>query len=167
MLGAILVTNVPPVHSLRMRNGRRISFAALILAIIGIVAWKALRPREPIYEGKPLSFWLQQQHDGKYGILSEEKEKSREEAEAAIRQIGTNALPQLMRLLRARDPWITRKVDELIWRQRIFDIEIPGAVAENGMALDGLKALREAVSKEVPTVLVQRECHFCGGELSD
>ncbi len=41
-----------------MPNRRRIPLLLLALALSSIVAWQMLRPREPIYQGKPESYWL-------------------------------------------------------------------------------------------------------------
>ena len=65
------------------------------------------RRNEPKYQGKPLTAWLEQLDDGRatlgIGWPCVRRELSREqvEAAAAIRGIGTNALPVLLQDLRA------------------------------------------------------------------
>jgi len=86
-----------------MGKARRIVFAIVLLVLLGGLAWEVLRPREKMYEGRPLSYWLKRQEDAKYGLVTPEKQKLREQADETIRQIGTNALPELLRMLRARD----------------------------------------------------------------
>jgi hypothetical protein len=41
-------------------NPLRVAFAIVLVAGLGGLAWLVLRPREtePVYHGKPLSFWL-------------------------------------------------------------------------------------------------------------
>ena len=42
-----------------MRKGVQIALAVLLVATAGVIVWQGLREREPIYQGKPLSVWLQ------------------------------------------------------------------------------------------------------------
>ena len=62
-------------------------------------AWQGLLEREPVYQGKSLSFWLQGYiQGGSYiGVWPEP------EVDEAVRQIGTNAIPALLHMLRAHD----------------------------------------------------------------
>jgi HEAT repeat protein len=63
-----------------------------------LVSW--LNSRSPVYQGKTVRTWLWQ--------LSATDPKACREAEAAFRALGTNAVPELAKLLRADDP---------LWRQ--------------------------------------------------
>ena len=79
-----------------------------LLAVTGfcvLVGWLVLRleARKPVYQGKSVKTWLLQ--------LSTPDPKARDEAEAALQALGTNAVPELARLLRADDArWRT-----LLW----------------------------------------------------
>jgi len=64
-----------------------------VIAAISLLFF-ATRPDEPTHDGKPLSYWL--------GRLDSEA-KVRLEAETAIRSMGTNAVPHLIRMLLERD----------------------------------------------------------------
>src|SRR6185436_9207850 len=71
--------------------------AVIVVAIGAVVFWP--RPKEPEYQGKKLSEWLEIcRYDRlpKYGNPAVPEEQLRV-AVKAIRQIGTNALPWLMR----------------------------------------------------------------------
>jgi hypothetical protein len=97
-----------------MRNRVRVALIAAVVAVAGVVAFQALRPqaREPVYQGKPLSFWLdglmvQQAH------LPPRLQRSAEEsemAEQAIRQIGTNAIPTLLKMLRNKNSVVVSRL---------------------------------------------------------
>ena len=83
-----------------MRTKRRLLFAALFLAAIGGIVWLVAVPREPpepMYQGKPLTFWLGR------GYFHPANFADQQAATAAVRQAGTNAIPTLLRLMRARD----------------------------------------------------------------
>ena len=62
-----------------------------------------LESRRPVYQGKSIKTWLLQ--------LSTPDPKARGEAEAAFMALGTNAVPELARLLRA---------DDARWRKLIW-----------------------------------------------
>ena len=77
-----------------MRKRVYIALAVLLVMLAGVIAWQVLRLREPVYQGKRLSVWLVQYGTnhwsaGRNGELDKQ-------AEAAIRHIGTNAIPTLL-----------------------------------------------------------------------
>ena len=82
---------------------------ALLLAALGIcivIVW----PREPRYHGRSLSAWLAALDDGEggNGIVWDAKSppaptKQQLEAAEAVRQMGTDALPALLRMLQTRE----------------------------------------------------------------
>jgi hypothetical protein len=88
-----------------MTKRPRIALAFLLVVALGGVAWQALRQREPIYQGKPLSFWLKgfQLDDwpGKPGF---------DQTCEAVRETGTNSFPILLHMFRARDSDLKRNV---------------------------------------------------------
>jgi len=80
----------------RLTVGIALAITAAVLAV-ALVALVQNAPREPVYEGKPLRAWL-----GAFD--ANEDSSNRVAAQLAIRQMGTNALPFLIRYLRHRDP---------------------------------------------------------------
>jgi len=97
-----------------MRKRVQIALAVLFVAIVGGIAWQLLREREPVYQGRPLSAWLEQYGTNQWSLgQNGELEK---QAETAIRQIGTNALPMLLERLRARDTRLKQVM--MIWMQK-------------------------------------------------
>src|SRR5262249_41114687 len=86
---------------------------AIALLVVGVgVAF--IPSREPSYHGKKLSEWVIQLAPSARGGLWD----SNVEAEAAIRQIGSNAVPFLLKWVRFERPlsWVElhRKVDQLL-----------------------------------------------------
>jgi HEAT repeat protein len=73
-------------------------------AAVGILVWW-LNSQSPVYQGKPVKTWLLQ-------LSRPPDPQARDEAEAALKAIGTNAVPELARLLRADDA----RWRKLIWR---------------------------------------------------
>src|ERR1035437_1043795 len=73
----------------------KIALAVLAVALVGVIVWQTW-PREPVYEGKPLSFWLK-------GYTPRGLGEAEEKADDAVRQAGSNALPTLLQLVWAKD----------------------------------------------------------------
>jgi len=77
-------------------NRKKISIAAAILvSLITAVVLVSFRDvtNEPSYQGKPLSKWLEN-----FFKLEPPHDPPMPEAQIAIRSIGTNALPHLLRM---------------------------------------------------------------------
>src|ERR1700747_433434 len=68
--------------------------AIFIICISAVTVWWVLTPHEPAYQGKLLSSWLRDfDYSSERGVA----------ARAAVRPIGTNALPTLIHYLNHRD----------------------------------------------------------------
>src|SRR5438445_7206575 len=103
----MLVSVSRPCYPCGMGKKRGLLLAILFVALAGGLAWLVLRPREPLYQGKPLSACLDQcVASGLVNSLS----PSCLEAKDAIRQIGTNGLPLLLRLISTRDSPLTKQL---------------------------------------------------------
>jgi hypothetical protein len=87
----------------------------LILLVFGVAAVVAAlvwpREREPVYQGKTLGEWID---SADFRFLG--KPKSNPQAEAAIRHIGTNALPYLMEWIECGDPGKRNKIESALAR---------------------------------------------------
>jgi hypothetical protein len=95
-----------------MKRGRLIAAIALVFAVVSAIAYFWGSGEEPVYQGKRLSSWIDE-----YDWAP----KRRNEAERAIRQIGTNALPTLV-------SWI--KYEEPVWRTELINrLEAVGSSA--------------------------------------
>ena len=71
--------------------------ALSLLGVAGLLAgvgWVILRPHEPFFQGKPLSFWFRQAAQN--GDLWQENSKPT--AELAVRSLGSNAVPLLVEM---------------------------------------------------------------------
>jgi len=75
--------------------------AVLVTAVVAAFVWP--REREPEYQGKKLSEWLE------LGWLSHRGSVEQEEASDAIRHIGSNSVPYLVSAVRYR-PSVVRRV---------------------------------------------------------
>jgi HEAT repeat protein len=110
---------------------------ALIIFGCGGVVWHVLHPAEPHYHGKPLSVWLRQHYD--YFRLDPESAQSKEklaEADNAIRQIGAQALPVLLKMAASEQTPPKTPARFYFWAtfQSRFD---PHALSETGFQVLG------------------------------
>lgn len=134
-----------------MSKQGRFYLAAAAVSILAALAWTLLRalapPAEPVYQGKPLSYWLQG-----YGSPHNE-EPNGGEANTAVRHIGTNAISTLLRMLRAHDSPL--KIKMLAWasRQRFIRIHHTNADTLNEEAFLGFQTLGPDAAIAVPELI--------------
>jgi hypothetical protein len=123
--------------------------AILCVALFVVILWQGMRSREvePVYQDRPLSFWLR-------GYGNYPTTPTRAETEAAMSQIGTNALPVLLGMLRTADSPLTDKFYVWLSKQHFIKINVP---MQSGMkhfiALDGLAALGPKAYNAVPQLI--------------
>jgi hypothetical protein len=128
-----------------MRKWFRILLVMLLLAVAGGIAWLAFRsPAEPVYNGKALSVWLQNFNsdvvDGR-------------EAEDAVRHIGTNAIPTLLSMLRAKDSGLKIRFIRLLARQNWIKIKVTLAADRNYAACSAFEVLGADAKSAVPELI--------------
>ena len=110
-----------------MRKRVRIALAVLLVAIASVGVCQVSQPREPVYHGKPLSSWLKAYRINE-SIPVEAWKRQGQEADEVVRQLGSAALPSLLRMLRAKDSaW---KTELLAWAKRQHYIHINHTPAE-------------------------------------
>ena len=80
-----------------------IVLAILVVACAVGITWLALREREPVYKGKPLSEWL---HGYDFKMSSDPPDVRG--ADEAVKAVGTNVIPTLLRLLDQRESRLDR-----------------------------------------------------------
>lgn len=84
-----------------MRKPVYIALAVLLVAVLAVVIWEGLREREPVYQGKPLSTWVQQGTEPQREDESLEQVSQRWAALTnVVRSLGPNALPCAVRWLK-------------------------------------------------------------------
>jgi hypothetical protein len=139
-----------------MRKRSRIAFACLAVACLGGIVWPVLQPHEPVYEGKPLSYWLEltavtNRMPG--GVMQIVGYKTRGRAEEAVRHIGTNAFPALLQLLRVKDSAFKVKLMELAQRQHFIKVNYVPANVRVTMGGLGFHYLGSKAEDAVPAMI--------------
>jgi len=121
-----------------MKRSRAIAWVVLLAVIAAVAAFCALRPREPVYEGKRLSEWLRDLDDNTLAA------DSRNRAVGAVLQIGSNCVPTLVELLHSSDSWLKRKLMESVGNQSRIRFHFTTAQERRGWAIQGIKVLGPA-----------------------
>jgi len=149
-----------------MRKRFHIALAVLLVMLVGVMGWQLLRAsreREPVYQGKRLSFWLRQYRTN-WRPSDQETASARDEAQCAVQQIGTNAIPTLLTMLATKDSFVTSKLVGL-WERRIcrmeylpFWVRYPGwfwnqAGTRNGNGASGFEILGTNAQQAVPALI--------------
>jgi len=130
-----------------MGKGRFILITLLALAVLGGLVWEIMRNREPVYEGEPLSFWLQ-------GYDQDQRtETSIQAADQALQHLGTNAIPTLLRLIQAEDPPLERKLFAWLGKQHYVKVHHISDFERRNQALIGFGKLGADGRGAVPDLL--------------
>ena len=128
-----------------MTKRHHILAAIFLTGVLGMVAWWALRTREPIYEGRSLTSWLV--NSDPFFI------HSRDKITAVVRQAGTNAIPVLLRMMQARDSVLKSKFIGLTHMQHFVEISPLSAYEERSRAIYAFKRMGTDASKAVPALI--------------
>jgi HEAT repeat protein len=121
-----------------------VAAAALVIAFVaGLVSGT----REPEYEGRKLTQWLEElRHPSSPSPLA------RTNAMIAIRQMGTNAVPYLVTMLHAKDSRLKTKCMDLLSRLRWVNIQFRDDYLRRDDALMGLGVLGPDARAAIPDV---------------
>ena len=138
----------------RVRIAKKIKLFVLLAVIVGGGATFfyacQMRVVEPVYQGKPLSFWLEKYNNGFSTYPTGAGNPDSSTPEAALDHIGTNAIPTLLRMLETKDSRLKLKLIELSEQQHFITIHYAKAWHQNFAAIMGFNHLGDAVKREVP-----------------
>ena len=124
--------------------------SALVIVAAGILlawAWTPSRPEEPVYQGKTLTEWLI------VCVLHGSTKEEVKQAELAVRNIGTNGIPTLLRMIQASDSNPRFKLQALAEKLPFIRSNFAHAGHMRYMASLGFKTLGEDAKGAVPELL--------------
>jgi HEAT repeat protein len=99
-----------------MWTRRRIASTTAVLAALALLGWLAFHSSEPSYHGKSLSIWLDQARQNKEVENALQDVYLDTPAARAVRGIGKDALPSLLRMAHTRDTPLRREMVDLSQR---------------------------------------------------
>jgi hypothetical protein len=131
-------------------NSRRVFVILCCIAFAGWVYFFFVQSKEPVYQGRRLTQWLES-FDTSSGT-------SRALANKAVREIGTNALPVLVKMLSGEKTWKQKAISTLD-KQPLIKIPKSGLDSTLPRALSAFQALGETAKPAVPLLseLLKRE----------
>src|SRR4051794_26615546 len=104
-----------------MKRHRIILVVVVVLLLVGWVALYQGRSREPRYRNRTLSQWLETYQRAVVGSKTDTNAPAMMAASAeAVNQIGTNAIPVLLKMIRARDSSFERTTKLLLRKQSLI-----------------------------------------------
>ncbi len=109
---------------------------------LGLMSWGWLRSREPIYQGRRLSSWLEE-------LRRSWPDPSSEQSAQAIRAIGTDALPYLMAGLKARDSMLKLNLAGSQRDQNGIELQVRMVERQRDSALKGFFVLGPAAKPAI------------------
>ncbi len=128
------------------------AFGFLLVGFFAGLAWRGTRSSEAVYNGRPLSAWLRS-HDLTRRSRDTEQSPERLKEEETIRQIGTNGIPIMLRMLQAKDSVLEVKLFELLEKQHFIKIHhIPDWELQD-LAGDEFLMLGPAAKDAVPALI--------------
>src|SRR6266487_2638971 len=129
-----------------MKRGRAFALVGLLAVSAAVAGFFAARAREPVYQGKRLSEWLQALDKNTF------TKESRAQATEAVRRIGTNGIPFLEKMLRS-DPWLRQKLIEFSDKQSVIRLHLTTAEERRRLTLEGIKALGPLARPLIPKLI--------------
>ncbi len=127
----------------------------VLLAVgLGLLVWLGSGPREPVYEGKPLSLWLEN-HTASSSANPPYGSRGWLKVNDVLRQIGTNGIPTLLRMIAAKDPPkpVLKLIEFARTRQRLIPIRYHYATQRNEEARYAFELLRTNAAGAVPGLI--------------
>lgn len=116
-----------------------IIWSLIVLGVVGI--WMRLHlsnPKEPSYQGKSLSEWL--------------NESDEVRAREALAEMGTNAIPFLLKSIADKDSPLKKKLLKLAGKQSVINFNIYSAQAKQLEAMAGFELLGAKAAPAIPAL---------------
>lgn len=153
--------------------GKKLRILLILLFVacfcIGAIIWQMWSPSvpDPIYKGKPLSYWLTGfVPDPVTGTNPPPPQVKWEAAREAVQHLGTNALPLLLQILREPDHPLKERLCALAAKQHFIKIHQPvPAFIRKHRAINALSELRTNVIPVISQMMEIYDRH--PGVLSD
>ncbi len=128
-----------------MNDFRKITLIMALTLLSAGTIYYALRPREPEYQGKQLSIWL------------EEFDRWNGNTNAPVvwplRRMGTNALPKLREMLRSEDSRFKKQLMKLAEKQSLVKFRFTPVSQRRRRAMYGCQALGPLAKAAIPELI--------------
>jgi hypothetical protein len=132
----------------------RLAGVIVLMAVVILLAWRFLPSSEPVYKGKTLSAWTLQYSSNFWAGPYDKAAKK--EAEIAIQQIGTNAVPYFLDMIRVRDSAVKRRLRAVVPESWYFKLRLSDRLSHQILrsnAAYGFGALGTNATGALPTLI--------------
>ncbi len=127
--------------------------AALVFFAVLAACW-CLRPSpEPVYQGRTLTEWLLLAANFNAPTNAAIPSPTVDEARLAIRQIGSNGVPNLLRMVRARDLPVKTNLLGQLERLKLLPTHYTTAVELNNRGRYGFRIMGREAASAVPELI--------------
>src|SRR5579884_571214 len=133
------------------KRGIIVWLVLLLAIVIGALVWLAMPPKEPVYKGKTLTYWLA--HYAISGPDGQEPTNQMNECKEAVQHIGTNAIPVLLRMLKAKDSTLKLKLMDLAERQNYVHLPLRSIEDDKMVVPLGFMLLGDAGTNAIPELI--------------
>ena len=134
-----------------MKTRSRIAAVVLFIVLLGGLVWLLSRSgsQEPVYAGKPLSYWLKAMDYSPSGQTG----ASHRDASRAVRHAGTNGIPLYLRMLQATDSQIKIQLMALAQKQHLVRFRFRTAESLRREAVSAFLILGVRAKAAVPDLI--------------
>jgi hypothetical protein len=131
---------------------KRLPLIALVVFIVlaGMLAFSRFHNREPSYQGRTLTQWLEEaEYKKTFGIRIEARLIA---CTNALKQMGTNAIPFLVKRITARDSAFEARIKLLLGKQSVINFHFKDDDREAGLAWVGFNLLGKDAESAIPAL---------------
>ena len=126
----------------------------MIIVVVLLLGWLVFRPtepKEPSYQGRKLSEWIDEWAETTWKITPSLDDKATSQAaKVAVKVIGTNALPILLEWLKAKDSPLKSRLNSCLDRQSYIQFRFRTSDYWYGMAMAGFALLGDDAKTAIP-----------------
>ncbi len=128
---------------------KRIRLIVIVVAVVvlGNLSIFILRAREPRYQGRTLTEWIES------AANNPDSDPERHEAENAIKQMSSDAIPWLLKWAQVRDSLPKAKLIDWLDRHPSLHVQIKGAGYYNYLAAFGFQLLGNEAKPAWPVLV--------------
>ena len=128
-----------------------------VVILIGCVTFDFPFLKEPRYQGRTLTQWLEPERKPKNSysyrsIVHTRVEPKSEEVQRAVKAIGTNAIPVFLKMAQAKDSFLKTSLNSLLDQQTIIHFRFRSASEQRVMAFQGFEILAEDAKSAAPAL---------------
>ncbi|MEY2429428.1 MAG: hypothetical protein QOJ40_2313 [Verrucomicrobiota bacterium] len=140
-------------RSMKIREPLRIPIIISGIIAVWFFGWILLSPSQPAYAGKSLSYWMDRYDNRMFSTAPRTNDNDTLEADKALREIGTNAFPFLLRMVARKDSALKAKLIAIYRKQTWLELPIRDAEYYHTKSTYGFAALHGMARPAVPNLI--------------